>query len=303
MAVLRRGSRVLIWGLDEEGMEELRVLKESVTWVPIGKEASVEEVAWLCGLPMEEKIADLTKPPVLLVDDDRTYLKSQARLVAATGGLPDDLRGWVTLPTEDGWRVFFVQEKDGADCGMLSVSVDEDGAGPLRRSETCGPLTPDQRAMFRSRQTALAALRTPCSRAYNTVVLPHEGPEAAWAVYLLAATEEAGKVVVGGHARVLVGDDGSRIVDYQELSKSCLTLEIPPSDGEKAVVLAVTHVLDDHPIETHVFLSLLHGQSFYVMTETALWSVAEGEIRLLMDGEDFQAYLKGARETAAEDER
>lgn len=57
----------------------------------------------------------------------------------------------------------------------------------------------------------------------------------------------------------------------------------------------VTHVLNDHPIETHVFLSLLHGLNLYVMTENALWSVDKGKIRLLMDGEEFKAYVGKAR--------
>jgi hypothetical protein len=59
--------------------------------------------------------------------------------------------------------------------------------------------------------------------------------------------------------------------------------------------LVVTHVLDDHPIETHVFLSLLHGLPLYVITESAMWSVDKGKIRLLMDGEDFRAYMGKAR--------
>jgi len=58
----------------------------------------------------------------------------------------------------------------------------------------------------------------------------------------------------------------------------------------------------DHPIETHVFLSLLHESKFYVMTESAMWSVAEGRIKLLMDGEDYEAYLERAR-AAHEEEK
>jgi hypothetical protein len=112
-------------------------------------------------------------------------------------------------------------------------------------------------------------------------------------VYLLAATKEAGKVVVGGHVRVLVGGDGLEIMDYQQLSNSCLMVDLPSPAAGKPVGLVVTHVLDDHPIETHVFLSLLHGLNLYVMTENALWSVDKGKIRLLMDGEDFKAYLEG----------
>ena len=149
--------------------------------------------------------------------------------------------------------------------------------------------------MFLARQTAVSALRTPCSEVYNTVVLPNDGAEAAWTVYLLAATQEPEKIVVGGHVRVLVREGGMQIVDSQELSRSCLTLAPPPD----AVALIVTHVLDEHPIETHVFLSLLHQTKLYVVTETAMWSVDQGEIELLMDGDEFKTYLEKTR--AADD--
>ena len=231
---------------------------------------------------------------------DRAAWLATDRVVESYGQLPAELRGWVTVPAGDGWRVVFVQEEEEGDgyCGKLSVPVDEAGAGSLRRQGSCEPLTSEQRAMFLARQTALSALRTHCTSAYNTVVLPHQGQEAAWAVYLLAATQDPGEVVVGGHVRVLVGDGGTRIVDYQELSNACLTLELPPSGEGKPVGLMVTHVLDDHPIETHVFLSLAHELKLYVITKSAMWSVDQGKIGLLMDGEDFKAYMERARDAA-----
>lgn len=232
------------------------------------------------------------------------YAKDQAawhatdRIVESNGGLPEALRGWVTLPAGEGWRVVFVEERDGGYCSVLSVEVDEDGAGPLRRSGSCEPLTSEQRAMFLARQTALSAPRVSCSEAYNTVVLPSEDPQAAWAVYLLAATQDARKVVVGGHVRVLVGPGGTEIVDYRALSKGCLTLEVPSSDDGEPIAMMVTHVLDDHPLETDVFLSLLHGLKLYVMTESALWSVDQGKIDLLMDGDAYKTYRERAEASA-----
>jgi hypothetical protein len=199
---------------------------------------------------------------------------------------PSGLRGWITVPSDGGWRVLFVEEERETYCSRMSVLVGEGGAGALGQTECCEPLTSEQRAMFLARQTALSALRTRCSENYNTVVLPHEGPEAAWAAYVLAATQEPGKFVIGGHVRVLVREGGVDIVDYQPLSNTCLTLDTPSSDEGKLAALMVSHVLDDHPIETHVFLSLLHRLELYVITESAMWSVAEGRIKLLTHGED-----------------
>jgi hypothetical protein len=225
---------------------------------------------------------------------DRAASLATDRLME-NGQLPSGVRGWVTFPSDGGWRVLFVEGDGDAACSRLSVVVNADAAGPLRRADTCQALTADQRAMFLARQTALSALRTPCSEAYNTVVLPYERREGEWAVYLLAATKDVGKAVVGGHVRVIVGSTGSHILDYQQLSKACLTLDLPSPVAGKPVALFVTHLLDDHPIETHVFLSLLHGLPLYVITESAMWSVDKGKIRLLMDGEDFKAYMGKAR--------
>ena len=230
-----------------------------------------------------------------IFEEDRAASLATDRLLESTGRPPDGLRGWVTVPSDDGRRVIFVQGQGDAYCSMLSVLVNAGGAGALRRSDTCEALTADQRAMFLARQTALAAPHARCSETYNTVVLPPEEKEGPWVVYLLAATKEAGKVVVGGHARVLVDHRGLKVVDYQQLSKTCLTLDLPSPAAGKPVALVVSHVLDDHPIETHVFLSLLHGLNLYVMTESAMWSVDKGKLRLLMDGEDFKAYLERAK--------
>jgi hypothetical protein len=230
-----------------------------------------------------------------IFEQDRAASLATDRLLEASGRLPEGLRGWVTVPSGEGWRVIFVQDKGDAYCSMLNVLVNGDGAGPLHRSDTCEPLTANQRVMFLARQTALSALRTRCSEFYNSVVLPHDGKDGGWAVYLLAATKDVEKVVVGGHVRVLVGENGLEIVNYQQLSKTCLTLDLPSPDAGEPVALVVTHVLDDHPIETHVFLSLLHRLKLLVMTESAMWSVDKGKIRLLMDGEDFKAYLGKAK--------
>jgi hypothetical protein len=238
-----------------------------------------------------------------IFEQDRAAWLATDRIVESTGQIPEGIRGWVTVPSDNGWRVIFVQREGDAYCSVLNVLVNASGAGSLRQSDTCEPLTTGQRAMFLARQTAISALRARCSEAYNTVVLPSEGQDGAWVVYLLAATKEAGKVVVGGHVRVLIGDDGLEIMDYQQLSNSCLTLDLPSPAAGKPVGLVVTHVLDDHPIETHVFLSLLHGLNLYVMTENALWSVDKGKIRLLMDGEDFKSYLEKARVTRDKNNR
>jgi hypothetical protein len=198
-------------------------------------------------LATETSFPKLEETGKALYENDRAASLATDRLME-NGQLPSAVRGWLSLPSDGGWRVLFVEGDGDASCSRLSVLVDKNGAGPLGRSETCEPLTSEQRAMFLARQTALSALRARCSETYNTVVLPHEGVGAGWTVYLLAATQEPGKVVIGGHVRVLVREGGLGITDYQPLSKACLTLETPSSQAGKPAFLVVTHILDDHPI-------------------------------------------------------
>jgi hypothetical protein len=61
---------------------------------------------------------------------DRAARLATDRLLESNGRLPDGLRGWVTLPSDDGWRVFFVEAKGDTYCSLLSVQVSEDGLVP-----------------------------------------------------------------------------------------------------------------------------------------------------------------------------
>ena len=41
----------------------------------------------------------------------------------------------------------------------------------------------------------------------------------------------------------------------------------------------MTHIVSNTPVETHVFLSLLHNIDFFVMTpDDTIWRVSEGAI-------------------------
>lgn len=95
-------------------------------------------------------------------------------------------------------------------------------------------------------------------------------------MYLLAATKEPEEIVAAGHVRVLVRKGGRDVVAYEPLSRGCLTLERPAESDGPAIM--INHVLDDHPIETHVYLSLLTGLKLIVLTESAMWAVEAGDL-------------------------
>lgn len=132
--------------------------------------------------------------------------------------------------------------------------------------------------MFRARASAEKARFQKCSQTYNTVILPADmAGEKGWYVYLLAATTKNDEAVMGGHVRVHVSADGKNILNVKEFTKTCLTMKI----AKNAAGLMVTHLVDKHPVETHVFMSLLYGMPLYVGASLQTWAVEKGSIRLV----------------------
>jgi hypothetical protein len=142
--------------------------------------------------------------------------------------------------------------------------------------------------MFRARQTAMRAI-PPRDRPWNPVVLPGAaiGRRDGILVYLLAAEQRAGEMVFGIHYRILVSEDGATIKHALPLSKSPIVIrppeeELPP--GATPVAVAVSQIVTDWPLETHVFVSLLHKREpVYVVTRRGAWLVVGDSISLFDD--------------------
>src|SRR5262249_32181266 len=122
--------------------------------------------------------------------------------------------------------------------------------------------------LFRARQAALAA--TPRNgQPLNPVVLPGAAlGQKGILVYLLAGTTQPGEMVFGIHHRVLVSEDGTRVVASTPLSKTALVVSdrnLPA--GARPEGAYVTHLMTDWPLETHVLVSLMHhNRPIYVGT-------------------------------------
>ncbi len=203
-----------------------------------------------------------------------------------TGVRPGDasVGGWVTVPYGSGWVVTF-----GAESGTEFVAVREvrfpEGIGGHYEIASPGPPAPlvgETAAMFRARRTALAALPYACKPRYNTVVLPGAMIDRpGWLVYLLAATTVPGEIVVGGHYRVHVTADGNGIIELDQLSQSCLSVHMSVPPGADPTAVFVTNLVTAWPLETHVFLSLLHDRAIVVGAADRVWEVDRGMIRAL----------------------
>ena len=197
------------------------------------------------------------------------------------------LRGWIVGESVEPTVVMFIGEAKGNLVELYEVSVDQRGSAKsgLEKFAEGRPLTDFQIHTFKARQLAIEADFQRCSKNYNAVVLPYEddGKEpGGFFVYLLAATTKPNEIVLGGHVRVKVSADGEKILETKPLSYSCLSLTIAPPRGSKLAVVAVTHLISETPIETHVFLSLQHRVPLDVITKNKLvWGVVDGMISVV----------------------
>ena len=140
----------------------------------------------------------------------------------------------------------------------------------------------DAQRLMRARATAIAALGPP-TQPLNPVILPGRAiGQDGILVYLLAGTNRTDVAVFGKHHRVLVSPDGRTVTKLEPMSKT--VLEVPMESGppgSKGAGLWVTHLVSECPVETHVFVSLLHRLPVHVATACGSWVVDGNKISLL----------------------
>jgi hypothetical protein len=190
------------------------------------------------------------------------------------------VKGWVVTSRGTTSLVSFVGELVDGHYVLYEVELNAGKAPVVTVLKPPRELHGAALTMFLARQAAFAAMPSACSERYNTIVLPGKIVKRdGWLVYLLAATTEQGQVLVGGHFRADVSAEGRTVRSIEPLANTCLTLDLMDTDSEPVAALFMTQVLTDTPIETHVFLNLLHKVDFYVITEPGIWGITDGQIR------------------------
>lgn len=192
------------------------------------------------------------------------------------------IRGWVTRDLGDGrWSIQFVMP--GGDHPLATHEVRLWGRTPeLEAFDPPRPLSADAEHMFVATRTVAAQTRGPCPGRYNPVVLPGSIiGTTGLLVYWLASTDKAGQLVLAGHHRFHVAEDGQKVIDHEPLSRGCLMGELPAKSEGKVVGLYLNQAVADWPLETAVFTSLVYGKPIYVLTGRGTWSVDGDEIAYL----------------------
>jgi hypothetical protein len=201
------------------------------------------------------------------------------------------LAGYLTLPVDDGAGgldaafsvLFFTTGPEPQIAFRVHVPA---FPAPPSLEELEPPATMDEnlRAYARARESALAVPRD-THQPMNPVVLPGRAlGEQGIVVYLIAGTNRPDIAVFGKHYRVLVSDDGGTVRRVDALTKSVLELPLADpqaSPGSRTVALSMSHLVTPHPLETHVFGSLLYEVPVYVATERGIWNVDGDRIQFV----------------------
>jgi hypothetical protein len=201
----------------------------------------------------------------------------------------------------DSWEVTFFSAGDPSHALCRVRVPTQSGAAPeFAVLDPPTPISDDTQRMIRARRTALAAIG-PIVQPQNPVILPGQAiGKDGILVYLLAGSTRNDVVVFGKHHRVLLSSDGETVVSVEPLSKTVLEVPLESPPGVAAVGLPyVTHLVTAWPLETHVFVSLLHQMPIYVGTSRGNWVVDGAKISLLPEPESPDPTPGSSRPAAA----
>lgn len=198
-------------------------------------------------------------------------------------GAREGIVGWIVVRDGQGWLVRFVKEVDGVLAPARDVAFGTTRSKGAVTSPAATTLPDDQAARYRASRLANANIPVRCARRYNTVVLP-DPDGSGFLVYALAAEEKRGEVMLGGHVRLTVSADGRKVERVDALSKACMVLN--KADGQREAPSGATvgglyasHLVSPTPVESHVFVSLLHHLPLYIGTrDRTVWKVEGGKI-------------------------
>jgi hypothetical protein len=212
----------------------------------------------------------------IYLHDHAAALVSDAVQPLITDMARKHLQGYIT--EEKGGAIvvtYFGASADAHLAAWYRAAVGPDGRllGSVSQYEVPQALSEYEQQAAAARLTGMTYEFQPCTRNYNTVVLPKPG---GWSVYLLPGTTESGVVPFGGTYRVDIDAAGAAIVGSRAFTKSCLTLPI----RDKAVAVVVSHLLDPQPTEAHVFWQLWSRQPWHIVTvpSRSSWEIDKGRI-------------------------
>jgi len=140
------------------------------------------------------------------------------------------------------------------------------------------PQAASDKAVERAITTVRQSVKDHCAGTYRAVaVMPPGAPRDRIVIYDIGEAPASQGIMLGRHYRVETTPDGKGVLLGEPSTTGCVVL--PPASA--AGPTTITHDLSPAPNEYHVFLSLLYGRSFEVVTEAGRWLVEHGTIRYI----------------------
>ncbi|MCB1555605.1 MAG: hypothetical protein KDJ14_17535 [Xanthomonadales bacterium] len=215
-----------------------------------------------------------------------------------TGLIDPTIKGhFLAVPNPSGGGyVYFIRDPLLGKPRARRVAFDTEGNLSADAEET--GLDPDVAMRYRALKTAKSSKQLKfCGGAVNSAVLADDEGK-GWLVYLMSATPEPGRMMLGGHNRVKVSQDGKRVLSVDYSAKSCLSVdtgsgaeeiadgEPAAPEGDKLEYVMVTHLVSEQPWETQVMQSLTFERSMIVITAHAAWRVRGDQVeRVKLDAD------------------
>lgn len=198
-----------------------------------------------------------------------------------------EIGGWVVTPAARGVHVDYFGKDQTAQRALYSADVIDGTVQNAKIFPT--DALPALGAAALAAQKALSAARAElqkhrdwqsCAPApFNTVILPRQ-EDGTTPVYFMTPQTRTDLIPFGGHYRIDIAADGSA-AGSRAFTKACFNAQIPAQGGQqKLEVLVLTHLLDPHPTEMHVFQQAVSGLPLTVATVSneQQWHVEDGRI-------------------------
>ena len=202
----------------------------------------------------------------------RLYAYDRVAWVGTDHALPQlqdrlaELRGYVITEGEDGQVMTFFGEADGSMFAAWRATYRGEerlSGGRVERDDEAAALTPDEQATIAARTIAIEQFMAAkegdgifwCAKNPNVAVLPPEGDDEPFLVYLMTPQTTLQRWPLGGHSRIEVTRDGSTS-GMRGFTKSCIELGNDRKENEDLSAMFITHILDPVPTEIHYFTML-----------------------------------------------
>ena len=240
------------------------------------------------GPPSKAELTEITERGRLLAEYDLAAWRATDAVIAMKPAAGSVVR-YLARKTNDVWSVAFGRFNEKGDKFLIAYEASQ-GLGSKEFTVKKYDTPKEDAGFYLSAAKAVETALTEFSgesRPYNVAVLPAKSGQMY--VYVVPAQTKHGVYPLGGDARYLVSQDGSKIIEKRQLHKSIIEFATPP-DAQKVEAGYHTAVLDDIPEDTDVFHVLARKPAVpeWIATKQYVYRIEpNGTINYVMTTEAF----------------